>query len=117
MFNSLVTRGAGRDPSQGTNHTPLEPIRPVSLEDEALREEIELLLDVIATVADRADHLTSEQVDAALRLPRRGRGRLSQRNTEELPLNSVSTSVLRTNAGVPHQSAANPQEAGRRRVG
>ncbi|GAA2482197.1 hypothetical protein [Terrabacter carboxydivorans] len=99
MFNSLVTRGAGRDPSQGTNHTPLEPIRPVSLEDEALREEIELLLDVIATVADRADHLTSEQVDAALRLPRRGRGR---------PW---------CDAPVGGQLAGSRPEVGRRRVG
>lgn len=48
--------------------TPLVPLRPAPLEDVALREEIELLLDVVATVADCPQHLTAEQVDAALRL-------------------------------------------------
>lgn len=39
------------------------------LEDEALLDEIELLLDVIVAVAALPRHLTPEQVDAVLQLP------------------------------------------------
>jgi hypothetical protein len=85
MTDSLEALGAGRDPGPPATHPILEPIRPVPLEDEALREEIELLLDVIATVADSSDHLTTEQVDAVLQVPCRGRGMPSQRSTHGLP--------------------------------
>jgi hypothetical protein len=71
MTDSLEALGAGRDPDPAATHPLLAPIRPLPLEDEPLREEIELLLDVIAIVADYSDHLTAEQVDAALQLPGR----------------------------------------------
>jgi hypothetical protein len=39
------------------------------LVDEELREEIELLTDVIVAASEYDKHLTSQQVDAALDLP------------------------------------------------
>jgi hypothetical protein len=59
----------GRGAPQVPAHAFLVPLRPVPMEDVALREEIELLMDVMASVADRRDHLTSDEVDATLRLP------------------------------------------------
>ena len=61
----LVT---GRDRPDAATRSPLVPLRPVPLEDVALREEIELLMDVMASVSDCPEHLTVEEVDAALRL-------------------------------------------------
>ncbi|MBC9824183.1 hypothetical protein [Terrabacter sp. MAHUQ-38] len=40
-----------------------------ALEDDQLREEIELLLDVIVSASEHRDHLTSQQIDDALHLP------------------------------------------------
>lgn len=50
---------------------PRCPVRlqPRPLEDEQLRADIELLLDVIVAAADYPNHLTPQQVDAALQLP------------------------------------------------
>lgn len=69
LTNQLDVRVAGRDRTQAVTRPTLVPLRPAPLEDETLREEIELLLDVMASVADCPGHLTSEQVDAALGLP------------------------------------------------
>lgn len=44
-----------------------EGARP--LEDEDLREEIDLLVEVIVTASEYPKHLTSQQIDAALHLP------------------------------------------------
>lgn len=60
---------AGSDHPLPGRAAPLVPLRPGPLEDVKLREEIELLLDVVSTVADCPHHLTAEQVDAALRVP------------------------------------------------
>ncbi len=42
---------------------------PRPLEDEDLLEEITLLLEVIITASEYPNHLTSQQIDAALQLP------------------------------------------------
>ena len=39
-----------------------------TLKDDQLREEIELLLDVIVTASEHRDHLTAQQIDVALHL-------------------------------------------------
>jgi hypothetical protein len=48
--------------AQGTTSRPLV--------DEELKEEIELLTDVIVAASEYNEHLTSQQVDVALDLPR-----------------------------------------------
>lgn len=68
MAKFLDVLDPGGDRTRAATRAPLVPLRPAPLEDAALREEIELLLDVMASVAECRDHLTSEQVDAALRL-------------------------------------------------
>lgn len=56
---------------------PLDPLPPAGvarddgprpLEDEVLRDEIELLLELIVIASEYPGHLTPRQVDAALRL-------------------------------------------------
>ncbi|CAN7345499.1 hypothetical protein LJR027_001829 [Terrabacter sp. LjRoot27] len=42
---------------------------PATLEDGHLRDEIELLLDVIVTASEHPRHLSQQEVDAALHLP------------------------------------------------
>lgn len=71
MTDHLDVLAAGRDCPQAAPGALLVPLRPGPLEDVELREEIELLLDVVATVTLYTHHLTAEQVDAALRLPAR----------------------------------------------
>lgn len=61
-YFDMLTESAATD-------APLVPLRPAPLEDVELREEIELLFHVVASVADCPHHLTAEQVDAALGLP------------------------------------------------
>lgn len=59
----------------GARLDPIPPARvatddgPRPLEDEVLREEIELLLELIVIASESPRHLTLRQVDAALRLP------------------------------------------------
>jgi hypothetical protein len=42
---------------------------PPPLEDGRLRDEIELLLDVIVTASEHPHHLSPQEIDAALHLP------------------------------------------------
>ena len=56
-------------PGAVVQFAPRAAHRTRPLEDEALLDEIELLLDVIVAVAAYPRHLTPEQVDAVLQLP------------------------------------------------
>lgn len=69
MSDHLDNVVAGSDRPPASTGTPLVPLRPAPLDDPELREEIDLLLDVMATATASPRHLTVEQVDAALRLP------------------------------------------------
>lgn len=97
MVDVVEMLTAGRGPTQVATHALLAPLRPVPLEDEALREEIELLLEVIASVADCPGHLTSEQVDATLRLPCKGRPShpITQESAQEVREPRCSSTVRR----------------------
>ncbi|WP_020145320.1 hypothetical protein [Terracoccus sp. 273MFTsu3.1] len=55
----MTRQRAGRDPY--STETP-------PLEDGRLRDEIELLLDVIVTASEHRRHLSPQEVDAALHL-------------------------------------------------
>ena len=53
-----------RQPAELTRHWR----EPPPLEDGRLRDEIELLLDVIVTASEHRRHLSPQEVDAALHL-------------------------------------------------
>lgn len=67
------------DPSPATLAERADGPRP--LEDEDLRDEIELLLELIVIASEYPRHLTSRQVDAALRLPLPSPGSPAERAT------------------------------------
>ena len=68
MIASVLERAGPGCPASVLQPVAPQPL-PGPLEDEQLRAEIELLLDVIVAVADNPDHLSPQQVDAALQLP------------------------------------------------
>ena len=69
MFDQPSTIAAGRVCAESSTHAPVVPLRSRPLEAAELVDEIEVLLDVIEAVSGYPNHLTSEQVDAALQLP------------------------------------------------
>ena len=74
MVHHSPTISAGLECAESSVLASIVPLprRPHPLEDDELRDEIELLLDVIVTVAGYPNHLTPEQVDAALHLSSAG---------------------------------------------